>query len=62
MKKNNYLSNKVYITITEAAEQYFCGRITEAALYRLAREGKLPTIKVGRRVLVDAQKMEEMYA
>ena len=62
MTKNDYFSEKVYITISEAAEQFFCGRVTEAALYLLAREGKLPTIKVGRRVLVDAQKMEDMYA
>ena len=62
MKKNDYFSEKVYITISEAAEQFFCGRVTEAALYRLAREGKLPTIRVGRRVLVDAQKREDMYA
>ena len=52
----------MYITISEAAEQFFCGRVTKAALYRLAREGKLPTFRVGRRVLVDAQKMEDMYA
>ncbi len=45
MKKNDYFSEKVYITISEAAEQFFCGRVTEAALYRLAREGKLPTIR-----------------
>lgn len=62
MKKNDYFSEKVYITISEAAEQFFCGRVTEAALYRLAREGDLPTIKVGRRVLVDVQKLEDMYA
>ena len=62
MKKSDYFSEKVYITISEAAEQFFCGRVTEAALYRLAREGDLPTIKVGRRVLVDVQKLEDMYA
>lgn len=62
MTKNDYFSEKVYITISEAAEQFFCGRVTEAALYRLAREGDLPTIKVGRRVLVDVQKLEDMYA
>lgn len=62
MKKNDYFSEKVYITISEAAEQFFCGRVTTAALYRLAREGDLPTIKVGRRVLVDVQKLEDMYA
>lgn len=62
MKSNNYVSDNVFITIPEAAQQFFCGRITEAALYRLAREGKLPTIRVGRRILIDAVKMEKMYA
>jgi excisionase family DNA binding protein len=62
MKKNDYVAETVYITIPEAAQQFFCGRITEAALYRLAREGKLPIIRVGRRILIDAIKMERMYA
>lgn len=62
VKKNDFVSEKEYITIAEAAQQFFCGRVTEAALYRLAREGQIPTIKVGRRVLVDLHKMEQMYA
>ncbi len=62
MKKTDYSTENLYITVAEAAEKFFCGRITEAALYRLAREGQLPTIKVGRRILIDAHKMEAMYA
>lgn len=62
MKKKDYFSEKRFITISETAEQFFCGRVTKAALYQLAREGKLPAIKVGRRVLIDAQKLEDMYA
>lgn len=62
MKKKDYFSEKRFITISETAEQFFCGRVTKAALYQLAREGKLPAIKVGRRVLVDVQKLEDMYA
>lgn len=58
VEKSDYVSDKVYITVAEAAQQFFCGRVTEAALYRLAREGQLPTIRVGRRVLIDAHKME----
>ena len=62
MKKTDYSTENLYITVAEAAEKFFCGRITEATLYRLAREGQLPTIKVGRRILIDAHKMEAMYA
>lgn len=58
----HYVPQKQYITIQEAAEKFFSGRIKRGVLYRLAREGKLPSIKVGRRILIDANKMEEMYA
>ena len=61
MEKVNYTTERMYITVAEAATQFFCGRVTTAALYKLAKEGKLPTIKVGRRILIDAKKMEQMY-
>ena len=50
-----------YMTIKQVAKEYFYGCVTEAALYKLAREGSLPVIRVGKRVLVDLNKMEKQY-
>lgn len=54
-------SDKRYITV-EAAQEYLMDKGVRLSLHsmrRLARSGKIPSIKPGRRVYLDKQAVEE---
>lgn len=47
------------VSVETAAEMLGIGR---SLAYRMAKEGSLPTVKMGRRLLVPISKLEEMLA
>ena len=47
------------LTVEEAAEAL---RISRQSAYQAVRNGEIPTVKVGRRILVPRQQLEEMLA
>ncbi len=49
--------DKLTYTVTEAAELL---GIVRAAAYEAARSGQLPTIRIGKRILVSAVALERM--
>ncbi len=51
--------DKLTYTVTEAAELLGIGR---SAAYEAARSGQLPTIRIGKRVLVPVAALERLLA
>ena len=51
--------NALTLTITEVAAQL---RISRGLAYSLAREGKLPTLRLGRRLLVPRKALEDLLS
>lgn len=47
-----------FLTVYEAATNYFDGLISTASLYNLIRANKIKTIKVGARILIPIQELE----
>lgn len=48
---------KLTLTVEEAAEALGIGR---SLAYKMARDGRLPTVRLGRRLLVPVSRLEEM--
>ena len=51
--------DKIVLTVDECADAL---RISRNLAYQLAREGSLPTIRLGRRILVPRQALERMLS
>tara|TARA_Y100000310_G_scaffold299145_1_gene333711 strand:- start:848 stop:1072 length:225 start_codon:yes stop_codon:yes gene_type:complete len=51
------VNEKVVLTVEEAGELL---RISRSSAYEAARKGQLPTIKIGRRLLVPVRAIEKM--
>lgn len=50
---------KTKINVAEFAEMY---GISQDLAYRLIREGKVPAVKIGSRIILDVKRLEEWYA
>jgi len=46
----------LFLTMRQAAQRL--GNISEATLYRLARDGELPVRRIGRKVVVSVRNLE----
>jgi len=47
-----------YLTVSEAAKKL---RVKNVTIYRMARSGKLPAVKVGRSWRISNEKLKEMF-
>lgn len=59
VKKGDKNMEPLTLTVTEAAQLL---RISRNSAYNLAKEGKLPTVKLGRRLLVPTKALNELLA
>lgn len=53
--------SKRFLTARETAKGFFGGKISTASIYRLAATGELPSIKIGKKLLINAEKLETKY-
>ncbi|SUP42814.1 helix-turn-helix domain-containing protein [Veillonella criceti] len=52
---------KRFMTIKEAAQIFFEGKISVASLYRLIETGEIPAIRIGKKYLLNVTTMQEKY-
>lgn len=50
-----------YLTINEIAKNFFSGKISNTAIYRLVKIGDIPSIRVGSKYLIPIDKLKEKY-
>ncbi|HAP37810.1 hypothetical protein A2574_00680 [Candidatus Shapirobacteria bacterium RIFOXYD1_FULL_38_32] len=52
------MENQEYLTINEAAEKLKLAKVT---IYRMARRGQLPAVKLGKAWRISSQKLAELF-
>lgn len=52
------MENQEYLTINETAEKLKLAKIT---IYRMARRGQLPAVKLGKAWRISSQKLAELF-
>lgn len=54
---------KRFLTVKETSQEFFAGKVSSSAsIYRLAASGDLPAIKIGKKLLINAERLEAKYA
>lgn len=53
---------KRFLTVKETSQEFFAGKVSSASIYRLAASGDLPAIKIGKKLLINAERLEAKYA
>lgn len=49
------------LTVKQAIEQFFDNTISEAMLYKLARQKKIPHVRLGTRILFDESTLQQWW-